>query len=151
MSDIKKIEVIKDPATAAPTKAVVDNKSLRKKEGSQKKIIPPEVNKSNNKFAQQDAIFANRSLHLEKIKFFGFDMDYTIANYKSPEFESVSFEFVKQKLIDNGYPKEIENYYYDPAFPIRGLWFDTENGILLKVDTFGNIMVAVSGFKFLNT
>lgn len=24
-------------------------------------------------------IFVNRSLHLEKIKFFGFDMDYTLA------------------------------------------------------------------------
>ena len=32
-------------------------------------------------------IFVNRSLHLEKIKFFGFDMDYTLAEYKSPEFE----------------------------------------------------------------
>ena len=32
-------------------------------------------------------IFVNRSLHLEKIKFFGFDMDYTLAEYKSPEYE----------------------------------------------------------------
>jgi hypothetical protein len=32
-------------------------------------------------------IFVNRSLHLEKIKFYGFDMDYTLAEYKAPEFE----------------------------------------------------------------
>ena len=32
-------------------------------------------------------VFVNRSLHLEKIKFYGFDMDYTLAEYKSPEFE----------------------------------------------------------------
>ena len=30
-------------------------------------------------------IFVNRSLTLEKIKFYGFDMDYTLAEYKSPE------------------------------------------------------------------
>ena len=32
-------------------------------------------------------IFVNRSLALEKIKFYGFDMDYTLAEYKSPEVE----------------------------------------------------------------
>ena len=32
-------------------------------------------------------VFVNRSLHLEKIKFYGFDMDYTLAEYKSPDLE----------------------------------------------------------------
>ena len=32
-------------------------------------------------------VFVNRSLHLEKIKYYGFDMDYTLAEYKSPELE----------------------------------------------------------------
>ncbi len=32
-------------------------------------------------------IFVNRSLHMEKIKFFGFDMDYTLAEYKAPQYE----------------------------------------------------------------
>jgi len=39
-------------------------------------------------------IFVNRSLHMEKIKFFGFDMDYTLAEYKSPQYE-VTFAFVR--------------------------------------------------------
>jgi 5'-nucleotidase len=34
-------------------------------------------------------IFVNRSLTLEKIKFYGFDMDYTLAEYKSPEVRAV--------------------------------------------------------------
>ena len=34
-----------------------------------------------------DRVFVNRSLHMEKIKFYGFDMDYTLAEYKSPEYE----------------------------------------------------------------
>ena len=34
-------------------------------------------------------VFVNRSLHLEKIKYYGFDMDYTLAEYKSPDFEVI--------------------------------------------------------------
>ena len=96
-------------------------------------------------------IFVNRSMHLEKIKFFGFDMDYTLAVYQNPDFESFSFELVKQRLIEMGYPSEIGAFIYDPTFPVRGLWFDTENGNLLKVDPYGNILVCVFGFKFLKT
>ncbi|KAH9403905.1 Cytosolic purine 5'-nucleotidase [Tyrophagus putrescentiae] len=96
-------------------------------------------------------IFVNRSMHLEKIKFFGFDMDYTLAVYKNPDFESFSFDLVKQRLIDMGYPTEINAFIYDPTFPVRGLWFDTENGNLLKVDAYGNILICVFGFKFLKT
>ncbi|KPM05513.1 cytosolic purine 5'-nucleotidase-like protein [Sarcoptes scabiei] len=96
-------------------------------------------------------IFVNRSMHLEKIKFFGFDMDYTLAVYKSSDFESLSFDLVKQRLIEMGYPADIDAFIYDPTFPVRGLWFDTETGILLKVDPYGNILVAVFGFQFLKT
>lgn len=34
-------------------------------------------------------IFVNRSLHLENIKYYGFDMDYTIAEYLSPQYEQL--------------------------------------------------------------
>jgi len=90
-------------------------------------------------------------MHLEKIKFFGFDMDYTLAEYKKPDFESVSFRFAQQRLIELGYPSAIGDFEYDYSFPVRGLWFDTENGNLLKVDAYGNILVCVFGFKFLKT
>ncbi|RWS02534.1 cytosolic purine 5 -nucleotidase-like isoform x3, partial [Dinothrombium tinctorium] len=96
-------------------------------------------------------VFVNRSLHLEKIKFFGFDMDYTLAEYKSPQLESVTFTFALKRLISMGYPDTISDFEYNPSFPIRGLWFDTLHGNFLKVDPFGNILVAVHGFKFLTT
>lgn len=96
-------------------------------------------------------IFVNRSMHLEKIKFFGFDMDYTLAIYKSPDFEALSFDLVKERLIKMGYPADIDAFIFDPTFPVRGLWFDTETGNLLKVDPYGNILVAVFGFQFLKT
>merc|ERR1711962_622004 len=94
-------------------------------------------------------VFVNRSLHLEKIKYYGFDMDYTLAEYKSPEFEILGFNLVIQRLISLGYPEELKEFEYDASFPVRGLWFDTLHGDLLKVDAYGNILVAVHGFKFL--
>ncbi|ERL92235.1 hypothetical protein D910_09552 [Dendroctonus ponderosae] len=97
----------------------------------------------------KNEIFVNRSLHLENIKFYGFDMDYTLAEYKSPHYEKLGFDLVKQHMVSIGYPQEILEFEYDPAFPVRGLWFDTLYGNLLKVDAYGNILVAVHGFEFL--
>lgn len=59
------------------------------------------------------------------------------------------FDLVKNRMVDLGYPKEIMLFDYDPTFPIRGLWFDSHFGNLLKVDAYGNILSAVHGFEFL--
>ncbi len=93
-------------------------------------------------------IFVNRSLSLSNIKYFGFDMDYTLAVYKSPAFEALCFDLTKRRLIEVGYPSELEKFEYDPSFPVRGMMFDTELGNLLKVDTYGNILLCVHGFEF---
>uniref|UniRef100_A0A665TEZ0 5'-nucleotidase, cytosolic IIb n=1 Tax=Echeneis naucrates TaxID=173247 RepID=A0A665TEZ0_ECHNA len=94
-------------------------------------------------------VFVNRSLAMEKIKCFGFDMDYTLAVYKSPEYESLGFELTVERLVSIGYPQELLSFVYDPSFPTRGLVFDTMYGNLLKVDAYGNILVCVRGFNFL--
>ncbi|MEQ2172651.1 Cytosolic purine 5'-nucleotidase [Goodea atripinnis] len=64
-------------------------------------------------------IFVNRSLAMEKIKCFGFDMDYTLAVYKSPEYESLGFELTVERLVSIGYPQELLSFVYDPSFPTR--------------------------------
>lgn len=97
----------------------------------------------------QSRIFVNRSLHLQKIRFFGFDMDYTLAVYKSPAYESMAFDLLKERLVSIGYPCALREFEYDPSFPVRGLWFDKVYGNLLKVDSYGNILVCVHGFRFL--
>ncbi|CAN7990131.1 unnamed protein product [Ixodes hexagonus] len=101
--------------------------------------------------APHHRIFVNRSLHLDKIKFFGFDMDYTLAQYKSPDYEAFQFHLLVDQLLSIGYPTELKQFQYDSAFPIRGLWFDTQYGNLLKVDPYGNILVCCHGFQFLKT
>ncbi|XP_019411210.1 PREDICTED: cytosolic purine 5'-nucleotidase isoform X4 [Crocodylus porosus] len=94
-------------------------------------------------------VFVNRSLAMEKIKCFGFDMDYTLAVYKSPEYESLGFDLTVERLVSIGYPHELLNFVYDPAFPTRGLVFDTLYGNLLKVDAYGNLLVCAHGFNFM--
>ena len=47
---------------------------------------------------------------MEKIKFFGFDMDYTIAEYKSPQYEVLGFDVVRERLVTLGYPSQIREF-----------------------------------------
>lgn len=94
-------------------------------------------------------VFVNRSLTLENIKCYGFDMDYTLAIYKSPDYESMGFELIRDRVVSIGYPHELLRYTYDPSFPTRGLVIDTRYGNLLKVDSNGNVLVCSHGFHFL--
>ena len=64
-------------------------------------------------------------------------------------FQILGFNLVIERLLSLGYPEELKEFQYDASFPVRGLWFDTLHGNLLKVDAYGNILVAVHGFKFL--
>jgi len=94
-------------------------------------------------------IFVNRSLSLEKIKFYGFDMDYTLAEYKSPQYEFLGFNLVRDRLVEIGYPPELSKLEYKAEFPVRGLWWDNQHGNLLKVDGFGNILFCCHGLRFM--
>lgn len=39
--------------------------------------------------------------------------------YKSPDYESLGFNLLKERLVDIGYPEAIRDFEYDPTFPIR--------------------------------
>ncbi|XP_070706697.1 5'-nucleotidase, cytosolic II, like 1 isoform X2 [Pempheris klunzingeri] len=108
---------------------------------------PPDQPRVKRSFDQK--VFVNRSLTLENIKCYGFDMDYTMAMYKSPDYESLGFELIRDRMVSIGYPHEVLRYTYDPSFPTRGLVIDTMYGNLLKVDSNGNILVCSHGFLFL--
>ena len=64
-------------------------------------------------------------------------------------FQILGFKLLIERLVKIGYPDHLSDFEYDPTFSIRGLWFDTQLGNLLKVDGFGNILVCVHGFEFL--
>ncbi|XP_065199329.1 cytosolic purine 5'-nucleotidase-like [Sycon ciliatum] len=92
-------------------------------------------------------VFVNRSLNMNTIKYVGFDMDYTLAIYKSPIYEQTSYDLIMKRLVEIGYPKELLDIEYDPSFPQRGLFFDKEYGNLLKLDMYGNILLCQHGFS----
>ena len=46
-------------------------------------------------------------------------MDYTLALYKSPEFEDLTFQQVLESLVALGYPEQIREFVYDRTFPLR--------------------------------
>lgn len=53
-------------------------------------------------------IFCNRSLNMKNIVAVGFDMDYTLAQYKPETFESLAYEGTIRKLVyDLGYSEEV--------------------------------------------
>lgn len=53
-------------------------------------------------------IFCNRSLNMKGIVAVGFDMDYTLAQYKPETFETLAYNGTIKKLVyDLGYPQEV--------------------------------------------
>lgn len=42
--------------------------------------------------------------------------------YKSPDYESLGFELIRDRMVSVGYPHEILRYTYDPSFPTRCVW-----------------------------
>ena len=46
-----------------------------------------------------DDVFCNRELNLGTIRAIGFDMDYTLAQYKQPAFDRLAFDGAKEKLV----------------------------------------------------
>ncbi|VDN33741.1 unnamed protein product [Gongylonema pulchrum] len=69
--------------------------------------------------------------------------------YKSPEYDILLYTNIVDRLIVLGYPEQLRQFSYEHDFAIRGLWFDRTYGNLLKVDGFGNILVGVHGYDYL--
>jgi 5'-nucleotidase len=96
----------------------------------------------------RNGVFCNRELQLSGVRAIGFDMDYTIAQYKQPAFDKLAFDGAKEKLVHNfGYPKELLDVEYDHTFWVRGLIIDTQRGNFLKIDRHKYVRVAYHGFE----
>ncbi|CAL4122761.1 unnamed protein product [Meganyctiphanes norvegica] len=97
------------------------------------KKLPEDVNPKN--------VFASNELDLSEIKVYGFDYDYTLANYE-PAVEHLIYQLGKNILVSKyRYPDEIKNLKYDKDFAVRGLHYDIEKGLLMKIDQFQQIQM----------
>lgn len=96
-------------------------------------------------------IFCNRTLNLAKIKSVGFDMDYTLAQYRPESFELLVYRETLKKLCEAfGYPLEVLQLEFDWRFMVRGLTIDKKRGNILKMDRHKYVKVAYHGFKQLS-
>ena len=79
-------------------------------------------------------VFCNRNLRMDRIRWIGFDMDYTLALYHQ-EMETLQAEMVLALLVKRyGYPNAILGLKYDTGFAIRGLVVDLAHGNVFKMD-----------------
>ncbi|XP_061370646.1 uncharacterized protein LOC133313312 isoform X2 [Gastrolobium bilobum] len=96
-------------------------------------------------------IFCNRSLNMKNIVAVGFDMDYTLAQYKPETFESLAYQGTIKKLVyDLGYPQELLNWSFNWKYMVRGLVLDKKRGNILKMDRHKYVKIAYHGFKELS-
>ncbi|WIA17049.1 hypothetical protein OEZ85_013956 [Tetradesmus obliquus] len=111
-------------------------------------------------------IFCNRSLNMKQIKAIGFDMDYTLAQYKPDTFELLAHSQTVDKLVTAfGYPPELYDFKFDWRYMMRGLiidkfdWrymmrgliIDKTRGNVIKVDRHKYVKVAYHGFRSLSS
>jgi HAD superfamily 5'-nucleotidase-like hydrolase len=93
-------------------------------------------------------IFALRNLPLGEIRAIGFDMDYTLARYRSPEIDELAYRKAIRLLVrERAYPLWLLEAPYDPDFAARGLVLDGVRGNLLKVDRERQVVRATHGAR----
>ncbi len=92
-------------------------------------------------------IYVNRNLRLASIQAIGFDMDHTLACYKAAPFERLAFQKSAEKLVAQGYPREMLRLKYDPGFVVRGLLVDKARGNILKMDRHHYVVQACHGTR----
>lgn len=90
----------------------------------------------------------NRTLNLRSLKAIGYDMDYTLIHYHVEEWERRSYEHIRLRLANEGWP--VEHLSFDPTSVIRGLIVDTERGNLVKANRFGFVKKAKHGARVLS-
>ncbi|PAA83146.1 hypothetical protein BOX15_Mlig031616g1 [Macrostomum lignano] len=84
-------------------------------------------------------IFTNTEMSLQDIDVYGFDYDFTLANYND-NVAAFMFESAKRHLVQRyNYPRNIMHFLYNPSFAARGMHFDIKRGLFLKTDAVHNI------------
>lgn len=93
-------------------------------------------------------IFCNRTLNLRSVRAIGYDMDYTLVDYRVDAFERMVYAQARERLASEGWP--VESLAFDAGMVTRGLVIDTELGNLVKANRFGFVKRAMHGTRMLS-
>jgi HAD superfamily 5'-nucleotidase-like hydrolase len=88
-------------------------------------------------------VFCNRTLNFRSLRAIGYDMDYTLVNYRVDAFERQVFEYARERFLAEGWP--VEGLSFDAEMVARGLVIDTELGNVVKANRFGLVRRAQHG------
>uniref|UniRef100_A0A674A853 5'-nucleotidase domain containing 2 n=1 Tax=Salmo trutta TaxID=8032 RepID=A0A674A853_SALTR len=100
-------------------------------------LIPPGVCNLLN----PSTIYANNEVDLDEVEIYGFDYDYTLALY-SNTLDTMIYNTARDFLVKHyKYPEGISKYDYIPNFAARGLHYDIQKGLLMKIDAFHYIQL----------
>ncbi|XP_037539653.1 5'-nucleotidase domain-containing protein 3-like, partial [Nematolebias whitei] len=106
---------------------------------SSNNLILPSVMSTSS--VDPDTIFANNEMSLRDIEIYGFDYDYTLAFYSS-HLHTLIFNIARDILISkHRYPEGLQKYEYIPDFAVRGLHYDVQKALLMKIDAFHYIQL----------
>jgi 5'-nucleotidase len=97
---------------------------------------------------QARKVFALRNVHFRDVTAVGFDMDYTLSHYRSPEIDELAFRNSSRLLVrERNYPAWLLEARFDPEFAIRGLVLDGIRGNLLKLTSERQVARACHGSR----
>lgn len=81
-----------------------------------------------------ERIFAVNQTNFDRINIYGFDFDYTLAEYSTEMQEFIYYKAVDILCAKFDYPKGLRHQPYIPNFCIRGLHYDVKLGMFMKID-----------------
>ncbi|XP_073456384.1 5'-nucleotidase domain-containing protein 2-like [Aquarana catesbeiana] len=115
----------------------IDNKTfLWSRYGEMKKLVQDLLPPGVCNLLNSSTIYANNEVCLGDIEVYGFDYDYTLALY-SNALHSMIFNTARDILVEQyKYPAAILKYDYLPNFAVRGLHYDMNKGLLMKIDAY---------------
>ncbi|BDU73295.1 HAD-IG family 5'-nucleotidase [Mesoterricola silvestris] len=90
-------------------------------------------------------VFCNRTLNFRSLHAIGYDMDYTLVNYRVDIFERQVYGFARERFLEQGWP--VQGLVFDQGMVARGLVIDTQTGNIVKANRFGLVRRAQHGTR----
>jgi HAD superfamily 5'-nucleotidase-like hydrolase len=114
-------------------------------------LAAPPLTEADERLPPGHKLYALRTLPLGDIRAIGFDMDHTLARYRSPEIDELAFKKAARLLVrDHQYSPWLLEQDYDPSFAVRGLVLDGLRGNLLKLNRERQVVRACHGSRTLS-
>lgn len=111
-------------------------------------LAAPPLTEADDRLPPAHKLYALRTLPMGDIRAVGFDMDHTLARYRTPEIDALAFKKAARLLVrDRGYSPWLLEIEYDPAFAVRGLVLDGLRGNLLKLNRERQVVRACHGSR----